>query len=124
MALQADHKVLISGPFTNYNGTPRGHIARLNADLDAGVHDIMSATVRLDAFPNPTSGSLQLKAPEQGALHLQVHDVYGRVVMDETRITAAGQPLVLNVGPLSSGTYFLELHYNTGVRYVAKLMRE
>jgi len=39
-ALQPDGKVLIGGRFTNYNGTPRNRIARLNADgsLDAGFN--------------------------------------------------------------------------------------
>ncbi len=32
IALQADGKILISGNFTIFNGTPRGRIARLNAD--------------------------------------------------------------------------------------------
>src|SRR5690606_28979323 len=38
IAVQADGKILIAGAFTNYNGTARNYIARLNADgsLDTG----------------------------------------------------------------------------------------
>jgi uncharacterized delta-60 repeat protein len=38
IAVQSDGKILIGGFFTTYNGTSRGHIARLNSDssLDAG----------------------------------------------------------------------------------------
>ncbi len=32
MALQPDGKIIIAGAFANYNGTPRGHIARLNSN--------------------------------------------------------------------------------------------
>jgi len=37
-AVQSDGKILIGGSFTSYNGTSRGHLARLNADgsLDTG----------------------------------------------------------------------------------------
>jgi uncharacterized delta-60 repeat protein len=40
LALQPDGKLLIGGGFTAYNGTPRNHIARLNADgsLDASFN--------------------------------------------------------------------------------------
>ncbi|MDP4277411.1 MAG: delta-60 repeat domain-containing protein, partial [Bacteroidota bacterium] len=31
-AIQSDGKIIIGGYFTSYNGTPRNHIARLNAD--------------------------------------------------------------------------------------------
>jgi uncharacterized delta-60 repeat protein len=38
VAVQSDGKVLIGGDFTTYNGTSRGHVARLNSDgsLDSG----------------------------------------------------------------------------------------
>ena len=38
VAIQSDGKVLIGGYFTTYNGTDRGHVARLNSDgsLDTG----------------------------------------------------------------------------------------
>jgi len=40
VAVQPDGKILIGGNFTSYNGTPVGHVARLNADgtLDAGFN--------------------------------------------------------------------------------------
>ena len=38
VAVQSDGKILIGGDFTTYNGTSRGHVARLNSDgsLDTG----------------------------------------------------------------------------------------
>lgn len=54
IALQPDGKVVIGGTFTNINGTPRGYIARLNADgtLDtafgnglAGANNTVTAAV-------------------------------------------------------------------------------
>ncbi len=56
-ALQADGKVIIGGIFTNYNGTGRNFIARLNADgsLDTGFNpgpgangDVRSITIQTD----------------------------------------------------------------------------
>jgi uncharacterized delta-60 repeat protein len=39
-AIQSDGKIIIGGDFTTYNGTPRNHIARLNADgsIDASFN--------------------------------------------------------------------------------------
>lgn len=40
ISIQSDDKIIIVGEFVNYNGTPRSHIARLNADgsLDASFN--------------------------------------------------------------------------------------
>jgi uncharacterized delta-60 repeat protein len=40
IGIKTDGKILIGGFFTTYNGTSRGHVARLNADgsLDTGFH--------------------------------------------------------------------------------------
>jgi uncharacterized delta-60 repeat protein len=54
-SLQPDGKVLIGGSFTNYNGTPRPGIARLNADGS------LDATFNLRATNNGSVESLALQ---------------------------------------------------------------
>lgn len=46
IVVQPDGKIIIAGHFTNYNGTARGHIARLNADgsLDTNFLNTGAAT--------------------------------------------------------------------------------
>ncbi len=55
VAVQADGKILLGGDFTTVGGTPRNHIARLNADgtLDTGFNpnangDVYSVAVQAD----------------------------------------------------------------------------
>ena len=60
IALQADGKVLIAGGFTNYNGTNRRRVARLNADgsLDSGFNAGTGPNQRVDDIAVQADGKV------------------------------------------------------------------
>ena len=60
LALQPDGKLLIGGGFTAYNGTPRNHIARLNADgsLDASFNPGSGANFEVHALALQSDGKV------------------------------------------------------------------
>jgi uncharacterized delta-60 repeat protein len=60
IALQADGKILIGGPFTAYNGIARGRVARLNTDgsLDASFANGIGADSTVCRIAQQTDGKV------------------------------------------------------------------
>ncbi|MFC6998422.1 T9SS type A sorting domain-containing protein [Rufibacter roseus] len=60
MVLQPDGKIIIGGEFTSYNGTPRGRIARLNADgsLDTEFNPGTGADASIRAMVMQSDGKI------------------------------------------------------------------
>lgn len=69
IALQADGKIIIGGTFTNYNGTPRHGIARLNADGS------------LDASFNPGTGTTYSTAGVIAEVHKVIVQPDGKIIV-------------------------------------------
>ncbi len=84
MALQSDGKILIGGNFTNYNGTARNRIARINTDGS------------LDLTFNPGSGAngtiWDIEVRSDGLIYIggQFGSYNGTTVEGLTRLTAIG----------------------------------
>ena len=60
LGIQSDGKILIGGSFTNYNGTARNSIARLNADgtLDTSFVPPTTSTLGIEYFAIQTDGKI------------------------------------------------------------------
>ncbi|MBK9420966.1 MAG: T9SS type A sorting domain-containing protein [Flavobacteriales bacterium] len=93
----------------------------LTAESSTGVH----ATARgqgLWLMPNPTSGSLEVRVPDNsGDALIEVVSVDGRVVLEQ-RITAPRT--LLDVSHLASGLYTLSVHDVNGTTSSKRFVRE
>ena len=76
---------------------------------------------RLRVFPNPSAGHVTLEGAVRGPVVLTLTDLQGRRLRQETRLLH-GQPVVLDLSPLASGTYLLHLR-GTGWQEVHRVHR-
>ena len=93
----------------------------LTAESTTGVH-ATAPRQGLWLMPNPTSGSLEVRVPDNASAGLlQVVSVDGRVVLEQ-RI--AGPRTLLEVSHLASGLYTLSLHDVNGTTSSQRFVRE
>ncbi len=91
----------------DYNAPVRTNTALTTVQLPTGLNADAAATASaLSAWPNPTSGTLNvaLETPAPGPLHLTVFDQLGRTVLTHTAPDAR-QPATLDVRALPAGLY-------------------
>lgn len=97
LVLQPDGKVLAAGEFTEYDGTPRNHIVRVEGGVLTAVPMQGAGEEMAFAWPNPTEGTLFLAGPASGV----VCDAQGRVLMHFQRA------MQLDLSGLVPGRYVL-----------------
>lgn len=109
IALQADGKLITGGLFSQFDGTPRNNVVRLNGggsmDVPEGAHAMGG---RLQAWPNPAIGTLRISRATTG----MIVDAHGRMVREFTRSAA------LDVTTLVPGWYILRTEEGTAVPFV------
>ncbi len=81
--------------------------------------DISKTSIPLDIYPNPVENILNIKASTiSGESHIQVVDLLGRVVFNETQNIQKHHKISINLNNLNAGRYILtiqnENHYFTG----------
>lgn len=81
-----------------------------------GIHEINEQTQGLLIFPNPSTGSVNLKLRGQyeGPAKLIITDVLGRVVKEQPVEVKSGG--TLNISLTSKGTYFMQLITTDGIQ--------
>lgn len=96
--------------FTNSRSFEAPHIRAIvdTASDYVGLNDL-DANNAFIAFPNPTTGSLNLKAGVSGKYELSVINMVGQVVRDESVEMTAGQVTNRNFSDLQAGVYLLNV---------------
>ncbi|MBX7180915.1 MAG: S8 family peptidase [Bacteroidia bacterium] len=92
----------------------------------AGVRTLSGTDMNLAIFPNPTSGNSFLSFESQGhnAIHLKLYDCLGILHWQREIQTEKGlNRLELPTETLSGGSYFLQLHSESG-NWMMKLVKE
>ena len=108
LLLLLDGRIMAGGQFNEYDGNAVGSIVRITG-ANVGMDE--EAVARLRAWPNPTSGTVQV-AMEQGTppAALVVLDPLGRIVQ---RLDP-GRGITTVELPPAPGVYMLEARYATG----------
>ena len=74
-----------------------------------------NTTRKLNLYPNPSEGSFFMSIPTgvSGSMDLQVQDITGRVVAMQNILNGASHEVVLELGHLPNGAYFVVLNTNS-----------
>lgn len=109
-------KLISDGTASCQNGSLTQWSWQVACDDGVGVAD-RAAAGGLALFPNPTTGELSVRLPEQvtGAVDLWVADLAGRVVHTEGWVVD-GPVARFDLGHIQRGTYLLTLRSSTWVR--------
>lgn len=108
----------------NHNSTRsnRGTLAPPNSsDVDENIEFVSSINV----YPNPSNGlfNLNFRVKEAGTSNLQVFDLAGRIVVDQTLNVASGfNNYTLNMNGVSNGIYYVRIQLGT-IQYHAKIIK-
>jgi hypothetical protein len=78
----------------------------------------------IQVWPNPTSGALHLRLPENsGPAALSLTDITGRAVHHE-RLTANNTEHLLELQHLPPGMYFLQVRAESGLLHTEKIVKQ
>lgn len=88
--------------------------------FQSGLTSIQQSPAQvISVSPNPATETLSINIPESGLMRVSISDISGRVVrssiLEETHI---------DIGSLSSGSYFLQLISSKGQRYTARFQKQ
>jgi hypothetical protein len=84
----------------------------------------LPATTAIQIWPNPTTGMLYLRLPENSSpAELSLTDITGRIVHHEW-LPANGTELVIEMNHLPPGMYFMQVRTATGVLFTGKIVRQ
>mgnify|MGYP000008005567 CR=1 FL=1 len=88
-------------------------------DFNTDVNEIIDLNQKVDVFPNPASGLLNIRS-EEAISELTIINSTGQVVLNRQ----VNQFLVnLDVAPLKNGFYFVTVHLKNGKMEVRKLVK-
>ncbi len=100
---------------------------RVNAvpkDIFAGITENANESANVQVYPNPVSNELNIShdlSVKEGAIHLEIMDVMGRVLINKTINHTNNQ---IDINQLSSGLYFYNVLQNDKVVQSGKLVVE
>ena len=89
-------------------------VERYNKGVSLDVEEWKVNPGRLEIYPNPSTGSVSLLAPEsfRGRTVITVIDLSGRSVLNEVMDLAPGTPVLLDLQQVPEGLYILRLERN------------
>ncbi|MEW5675358.1 T9SS type A sorting domain-containing protein [Flavobacterium enshiense] len=116
--VQPDGKIIITGIFTEYDGVPRNHIARINSTSSLSSEEFGGKTVKF--YPNPVKDILHLDLP-QGVTAKQ-YEIYDLLSKGATTATVLNYNSI-NVSHLSNGVYMLKVETSDGY-FINKFLKE
>jgi hypothetical protein len=94
------------------------------ANSTVGIVEVGSTGSKLKAFPNPTSGMLNLVADYNAPnSHIEVYDLQGRLVYNKRSNLVAGEPYQLNLGGLAQGMYNIRISTNNSVEFTRIMVK-
>ncbi len=93
-------------------------VACTSVDCTVAVEDILLSKDKIQIFPNPTTGIIQIYGISPGDWELSVRTVQGKLVGHEL-LNEEGQ---IDISKLSSGLYFLELknQEQSAIKWIVK----
>jgi glucose/arabinose dehydrogenase len=91
--------------------TTAGKIYKI-CPMSVGLSELNSADLSMSVYPNPASSAItvEVNASEEKTIHIQLSDVYGKIIAADVALAKAGKtviPLVLQ--NLAHGIYFVQL---------------
>lgn len=101
MAIQSDGRILIGGNFGQYDGTARGHIARVHNDGTIGFSEEVAIQNKVSVYPNPTNGVFQVSS-SNGLLQFNITDIKGVIIKDWSHSST------VDLSNYPKGVYFLQ----------------
>ncbi len=113
--LQPDGKILVSGSFTNYNGTVRNKMARLNADAGISGFESVAHSQKIFISPNPAQTVLNISS-DMPVTNVSIQTPLGQIVYSNSY---NDKSLNIDVQRLPSGMYFVNIN-NSKVYKVVK----
>lgn len=79
--------------------------------MAVGVSEVVQNTTKVDAYPNPTKGSLSVDFPARGNFIIKVYDMLGRIESETHVINDNHANLLIKGNP---GVYFVKILNSTG----------
>jgi hypothetical protein len=96
----------------------------VEANSTVNVIELGKLGSKLKAFPNPTSGVLNLIADYNAPnSHIEVYDLQGRLVYNKRSNLVAGEPYQLNLGGLAQGMYNIRISTNESVEFTRIMLK-
>lgn len=121
-------KLIVAGSFFAVNDSSITHIAQADYYVDScgsvGITEVGMDLIDIRPFPNPTTSSTTLtwQGQNQGNYQLQLYDVHGRLLFNETVPSAQGSKQ-LDMSSYAKGIYFGRLAVGEETRSF-KVVRE
>jgi hypothetical protein len=81
--------------------------------------DEPQALSRIELYPNPTTGQLQITNDESGIKDVEIFDIYGRKKSHASRVTCNE----INISDFPAGTYFVKISTEAG-EVVKKVVKQ
>ncbi len=81
-----------------------------NEDATSGLTEAQPGSFKIECFPNPTSGNLNIlfnELPESGKINIRLEDLVGKIIMSQE--LGVSKKLQLDLSDISSGIYFLNI---------------
>lgn len=109
ISIQSDGKIIIGGFFTNYNGTGRERVARLN-NSTVGLSE-MSVDKTFILYPNPAKQYVNIELSEvKGVESIILYNLMGKIIR-----TYLVSETVLDLTGISTGSYLLTVVTKNGI---------
>jgi hypothetical protein len=99
-----DDVLIISGQFAEVLGSPKPKVAALRLDRTTGLFSRNVESLKLQAFPNPTTGKLKFSVSLEGSYLYELFDFSGRSMKNGLMESEN-----LNIGDVPSGIYQLRI---------------
>ncbi|MBQ21045.1 MAG: hypothetical protein CMD31_09845 [Flavobacteriales bacterium] len=99
-------------------------VSAVPKDIFAGITENANESANVQVYPNPVSNELNIShdlSVKEGAIHLEIMDVMGRVLINKTINHTNNQ---IDINQLSSGLYFYNVLQNDKVVQSGKLVVE
>lgn len=117
IAQQPDGKLIIVGQFTQYNGTSRDNIARLNNSFLTKDEFLLEKKTIL--FPNPANDLLELKIDNLSSFYeFEIYDSNLRKIKTQKTSNST-----ININDLTEGIYFIKLKSDNRI-WSAKFIKD
>lgn len=111
LALQIDGKILIGGIFSDYNGTTRNGITRINGESTSGIANDDNTTLIL-VYPNPTFGNLTFNSSLP--ISAEIASSNGSVLMN---LDLNGETTI-DVSSFANGIYFVRTNDGNSLKFI------
>jgi len=95
--------------------------------VNSGLNDLVDVSNQVSLYPNPTNGNVYISSPGdtfQGDVNIKVVDITGRTVLNDHFSLEPGKMTGLDASRFTTGTYFITITDNEGVKAIKKFIVE